>query len=81
MDLEGILLNEINREGQIRYGNQKIKQMNEYNKTEKDAQIQRTNQVGKGEGQDKGRILRGTNYNVQNKINRRVPVVVQQKQI
>ena len=43
MDLEGILLNEINREGQIRYGNQKIKQMNEYNKTEKDAQIQRTN--------------------------------------
>ena len=41
--------------------------MNEYNKADTDSQVQRTNQwLQKGEesreGQDKGSVLRGTNY-------------------
>ena len=48
-------------------GISKIKQAGVYKKTEANSQIQRTNQWlpvgrGKGEGQDKGRGLRDTNY-------------------
>ena len=74
MDAEGIKLSEISQtERQILYDitymwNLKIK-TNEFNKTETDSQIQRTNQQlavgrGKGEGQWRGRGLRGTNYYV-----------------
>ena len=48
----------------------KIKQRNVYNKTETDTEIQRTNKQLPTEkrkwagGQDKGRELRNTNYNV-----------------
>ena len=43
-----------------------IKQTSEYNKKETDSQAGSSYQLGegRGEGQDKGRGLRGTNYNI-----------------
>ena len=77
MDLEGIMLSETSQtERQILYDfnyrwNLKkfFLKKNEYNKKEKDSQIQRTNQwlpVGRGKGSraNKGKGLRGTNYYV-----------------
>ena len=48
------------------WGIWKIQQTSEYNKKETDSQIKRTNwlPVGRGEGQDMDKGLRGTNYYV-----------------
>ena len=64
MDLEGTMLSEISQTEKDKYcmlsftcGIKKLKQISDYNKKERDSQIQRTNQwlpVGTGEGQDRG---------------------------
>ena len=71
-----IKLNEISQTEKDKYcmtslicGILKIQQTSEYNKKEAGSQIQRTNEWGpvgrgKGEGQDRGRGLRGINYYV-----------------
>ena len=58
MDLEGIMLNEISQTEKDKqgvfsliYGSKKLKQMNEYNKTETDSQIHmQTNGYQRGQG-------------------------------
>ena len=74
MDFEGTMLSEINQTKtntvcyQLYVESKKIQQTSEHNKTETDAQIQRTSGYQWGEGsreeQDRGRGLRSTNYYV-----------------
>ena len=79
MDLEGIMLTEMSaRERQILSDTtickiKKLQQSHEYNRKEADSQVERANQChqwgeGSWEGQHKGKGIRSTNYDLENKL-------------